>query len=154
MSNNLPYKIGASNFHITIVLLMIFFFTPAQAQEFAGDKRLKGLDLSTAKKTTLSPDTRLATGKTIGTTNGCGSADLSASNHQFVALQTGAYHFVRKRFIAVRVFELTWCSMPSLSISAVCVSTPMATKKSRTISWRCLVYFAIFAPCLVSEMGR
>ncbi len=61
----LAYKIGASNFHITIVLLMIFFFTPTQAQEFAGDKRLKGLDLSTAKKITLSPDTRLATGLTV-----------------------------------------------------------------------------------------
>gem|GEM_PF-5777039 len=46
-------------------------------------------------------------GKTISTTNGCGSADFSASNHQGVAPQTGTCYFVRKLFIAARVFALT-----------------------------------------------
>jgi WD40 repeat protein len=65
MSNNLHNKIGTSIFHVTTVLLMIFFFTPAQAQNPLNDNRLRGLDLSAAKKITFSPNNELAAGLTV-----------------------------------------------------------------------------------------
>ena len=65
MPNILQNVIGTSIFNMTMALLMLFFFTPAHAQDLIGDQGLEGLDLSTLKKITLSPDERLATGLTV-----------------------------------------------------------------------------------------
>lgn len=65
MPNILQNLIGTSIFNMTTALLIFFFFTPAHAQGLIGDQGLEGLDLSTAKKITLSPDNRLATGLTV-----------------------------------------------------------------------------------------
>ena len=56
-------------------------------------------------------------------------------------------------FIAWSVCSLTWCSMPSLSIWAVCSSTPKASKNSYTMACRFCIFLASAAPDEVKVMG-
>jgi hypothetical protein len=74
---------------------------------------------------------------------------------QAPAFQLGAFRAFRKAVLkAARVSGLTWCSMPSASISATRSGMPSERRNATTISCRVLHAAAKSRPLSVKKMAR
>lgn len=80
------------------------------------------------------------------------------SDRQFVPdwLNVQRFHllFFKPRSKAASVSGLTWCSIPSASISAVRSEMPKDLKKATTVSCRCLHSSASLWPASVRKIAR